>query len=179
IDLFFELDIDCIIGYDNVRKLRNKIEAKTGKQPIPVWHRSRGKDDFIAICKDYKYVAVGGIAIKDIKPSEHKYLNFLCDIAHENGAKIHGLGFMKRDFKKYRFDSVDTTAWVYGNRCGFVYKFNGEEMVRIKKPEGTKLIAREVRVHNVWEWVKYSEYLEEVTGTVVYLAGHAQDVLCY
>ncbi len=175
IDLFFELDIDSIIGYDNVRKLKNKIEAKTGKQPIPVWHRSRGKDDFIAMCKDYKYVAIGGIVSKEIKKEEHKYFNFLCDIAHENGAKIHGLGFAGKDLEKYRFDSVDTAAWVWGNRCAFLYKFNGKTMVTIYKPKGTMLNSREVAIHNFWEWVKYSEYLEKIK---LYQAGHKKDVLC-
>ena len=63
---FFELDIDCIVGYDNVLKIRKYIEEKTGKKCIPVWHKSRGKEEFIKMCKEYNYVAIGGIVSKEI-----------------------------------------------------------------------------------------------------------------
>ena len=38
---FFELDVDSIVGYDAVKRMRARLEAETGKQSIPVWHRSR------------------------------------------------------------------------------------------------------------------------------------------
>lgn len=159
IELFFELDIDSIVGYDNVIKLRNKIESKTGKQTIPVWHKSRGKDNFIEMCKDYNYVALGGIVTGEIKRTDNKFFNGLCDIAHSHNAKIHGLGFAQAKLENYRFDSVDTAAWLYGNIGGFLYKFNGKEIIRIDKPEGTRIKSKEVAIHNFWEWVKYGEYL--------------------
>ncbi len=43
---FFELDVDIIVGYDAVKRMRARLEAETGKQSIPVWHRSRGLDEF-------------------------------------------------------------------------------------------------------------------------------------
>ena len=46
---FFELDIDKLIGYDNVLKLRKRLETKTGKQCIPVWHKFRGKENFLSM----------------------------------------------------------------------------------------------------------------------------------
>lgn len=57
IDLFFELDIDAIVGLKEVERLRTKLEKLTGKKPIPVWHISRGKDYFVKMCKEYPYVA--------------------------------------------------------------------------------------------------------------------------
>ena len=44
---FFELDIDKLIGYENVLKLRKRLELETGKQCIPVWHKPRGKEEFL------------------------------------------------------------------------------------------------------------------------------------
>ena len=51
-DHFFELDIDKVVGLAKVEKLRAFIEKRTGRQSIPVWHFSRGKDYFINMCKD-------------------------------------------------------------------------------------------------------------------------------
>ena len=39
---FFELDIDSVIGYSKVKEFRKTLERLTGKQCIPVWHKSRG-----------------------------------------------------------------------------------------------------------------------------------------
>lgn len=73
IKYFFELDIDAVVGLEEVEKLRKRLEAETGKKCIPVWHKSRGKEKFIEMCKEYDYVAIGGIVTKEIKPVEHKY----------------------------------------------------------------------------------------------------------
>lgn len=48
---FFELDVDSIVGYDAVKRMRARLEAETGKQSIPVWHRSRGLDEFKRLCR--------------------------------------------------------------------------------------------------------------------------------
>ena len=57
---FFELDVDSIVGYDAVKRMRARLEAETGKQSIPVWHRSRGLDEFKRLCRDYPYIGIGG-----------------------------------------------------------------------------------------------------------------------
>lgn len=42
IDKFIELDIDSVVGLLEVERLRKKLEQLTNKQPIVVWHKSRG-----------------------------------------------------------------------------------------------------------------------------------------
>ena len=161
IDLFFELDIDKVIGFDNVLKLRKKLESLTGKQCIPVWHKSRGKENFIKICQEYPYVAIGGIVSNEIKKDEYKYFPYFINTAHKYGAKIHGLGFTNLEgLTKYHFDSVDSTAWTGGNRFGFVYHFNGKTMQKKDVPAGHRLKAVEVARQNFNEWVKFCEYAE-------------------
>jgi len=162
IEKFFELDIDVVVGLKEVERLRRKIEAATGAQPIPVWHKARGLDYWRGMTKEYKYVAVGGIVTKEIKRDEHRIFTNLINIAKENGAKVHGLGYTNlKGLEKYKFDSVDSTSWLYGNRSGVVYKFNGRTIVQIKKPAGTMLAAREVAVNNFREWVKFQKYAEK------------------
>ena len=46
IEYFFELDIDAIVGYESVKAMRRRLESETERRCIPVWHRSRGLEEF-------------------------------------------------------------------------------------------------------------------------------------
>jgi len=162
VDKFFELDIDSVVGIKEVERLRKKIEKLTGAQPIPVWHKSRGMDYWKGMVKDYKYVAIGGIVTREIKLNEHPIFANLIAIAKDAGAKVHGLGYTNlKGIERYKFDSVDSTSWLYGNRKGSVFKFNGRTIVDIPKPPGTRLMSREVAINNFREWIKFQKYAEK------------------
>lgn len=159
---FVEMDVDNIYGLKRAEQLRAKIERGTGKQPIPVWHVSRGKDYFLGMVKDYPYVAFGGMMSDGKSASElEKTFPWFIDKAHEAGAKIHGLGYTRiQGLHKYHFDSVDSTAWLYGNRGGFLYKFDPTigDFKKIHAPAGKRLKSKAVAVHNFNEWVKFQKY---------------------
>jgi len=161
VEHFFELDIDVVVGLPAVRKLRRRLETRTGRRSIPVWHKSRGLNNWKAITKDYDYVAIGGIVTKEIKRKERDIFRPLCGIAKENGARVHGLGFTPLDgsLGSYGFHSSDSTSWIQGNRGGFLYYFDGKMMQKINKPNGTRLKGRAVAVHNFGEWVKFQNYM--------------------
>ena len=162
IEKFFELDIDSVVGLKEVERLRARLESLTQKQCIPVWHRARGLDYWRRMVKEYKYVAIGGIVTKEIRQGEHGIFTNLINIAKEHGTKVHGLGYTNlKGLEKYKFDSVDSTTWLYGNRSGEVFKFNGKTIVSIKKPPGTRLNARDVAINNFTEWVKFQKYAEK------------------
>lgn len=162
IDLFFELDIDVLIGYKKVLEYRKMLEAKTKKKCIPVWHKSRGKEEFIKMCKEYPYVAIGGIVSKEILPSEYKYFPWFINTAHKYGAKIHGLGFTNlKGLEIYHFDSVDSTSWTGGNRFGSIYIFNGRTLKIIEKGKNQRMKDHKaIAIHNYKEWIKFQKYAE-------------------
>lgn len=162
VELFFELDIDSLIGYERVLELRKKLERLTGKQPIPVWHRNRGKDEFVKMCDEFPYVALGGIVSKEFKQKDYRMFPWFISEAHNKGCKIHGLGFTNlKGLERYHFDSVDSTAWVSGNRFGALYRFNGKTMVKHTKPDGMRLVnQREAALNNFNEWLKFQRYAE-------------------
>ena len=116
IKLFFELDIDSVVGIKEVERLRIKLEKLTGRKPIPVWHPSRGKDYWLNMIKEYDYVAIGGIAAKDISLAKYEVLfPWMLNQAHRANVKVHGLGYTKIEkLDKYRFDSIDSTTWTVG-----------------------------------------------------------------
>ena len=162
VKLFFELDIDKIIGYDCVKKIRRRLERETGKRPIPVWHKHLGKEEFLRMCDEYDYVAIGGIASKEIKLTDYKYLPWFINEAHKRGVKIHGLGFTGLNWLPVcRFDSVDSSTWTTGNRFGYIYKFTGKTMRKIFRPSGTRVKNIETAVNNFVEWLKFAKYAEE------------------
>lgn len=162
VERFFELDIDMLIGHDRVAALRRRLERKAGRPCIPVWHKFRGRDAFIRMCDEYKYVAIGGIVSKEITPQEYKYFPWFINEAHRRKAKIHGLGFTALSLlPKYHFDSVDSTAWTTGNRFGAVFYFNGHTINKRVKGEGQRLKdSRAVAINNFNEWVKFQQYAE-------------------
>jgi hypothetical protein len=157
---FFELDIDAVVGIAEVERMRKKLEFMTGKQSIPVWHRSRGKEYWFKMCDEYDYVALGGMASNvTYKDKVEAVFPWFLKEAAKRGTRVHALGYTSIEgLKKYRFYSVDSTAWLYGNRGGFLYEFNGRDLTKIDKPEGKRLKSRAVAIHNFREWVKFQRF---------------------
>lgn len=165
VNKFFELDVDSITGYEKVLYFRKKLEKLTGKQPIPVWHISRGKEEFLRHCDEFPYVALGGYvaAIKASDPRQKAYVKsypWFISEAHKRKAKIHGLGFTQlKLLPQMHFDSVDSTAWTTGNRFGYLYFFDGKTMQKREPPKGHRIgDSRAAALNNYTEWIKYQKY---------------------
>lgn len=168
INLFFELDIDPIVGLKEVERLRLKLEKLTNKQCIPVWHKSRGIEYWKKMCEEYDYVAIGGIVTKEIKQTQYEVFNNLLKIAKENNCRVHGLGFTRTKLlHKYKFYSVDSTNWIT-TRFNMYYIFNERQGImqsysknknniklRVKKISATSYSLMQIN-----EWVKFSKYAE-------------------
>lgn len=159
---YFELDVDVCVGYEKVKEYRRKLERLTGVQPIPVWHSTRGKEDFLRCCDEYPYVALGGIVGGEWKGKAEQYIPWFISQAHKRNAKIHGLGYTKiPKLREYHFDSVDSTAWTAGNRFGIVFKFENGDIKKYQVPAGKRLAdPRKVALINYCEWIKFQKYAE-------------------
>lgn len=161
VQYFFELDIDDVVGYERVKELRRKLEAGTGKKCIPVWHKSRGIEEFKNLCEHYDYIGIGGFAIKTITRNEYPLIKKMCAYAKQKNTKIHGLGFTEKNIYEYGFYSCDSTTWNMISRFGKIYKFTGDRIV-VVTPKGKKIDKTkytEGEVHNIREWIKYQNYL--------------------
>ncbi len=158
---YIELDIDPIVGIEEVERLRTKLENKTGRQSIPVWHKSRGKNYWLKMIKEYDYVAIGGIVTREIKPSEYKFLHWLIAEAKKQDCKVHGLGFTNlKGLEEYDFYSVDSTSWISGSKFGAIYKFNGRTLLKFDRGPHQRVKKHETADNNFYEWVKFSKYAE-------------------
>jgi hypothetical protein len=163
---FFELDIDKLVGIGPVEQYREQMIRETGKEPIVVWHRERGLEYFVQMCKDYNYVAIGSPAWKEDRGIIKQFPWFI-NTAHKFGAKIHGLGFTNTKYlKMYDFDSVDSSSWlspsIYGG--GKYYQFTGDEIAIKTYKDGNLNIAKgkgyDLQYICFSEWVKYSKYMD-------------------
>lgn len=160
IKFFFELDVDSVVGYEKVKEYRRRLEEGTRKKCIPVWHKSRGKAEFLKMCDEYDYVAIGGIVTKEITKEQYPFFTWFISEAHKRGCKIHGLGFTSvADLPKYHFDSVDSTSWKSGNRFGQLHFFDGET-IRTQTQKGKRAIGKKIDENNLCEWLKFQKYAE-------------------
>lgn len=167
IDLFFELDIDSVTGLSHVRELRDRLGRETGKQPIPVWHKSRGKQAFLDMCDKYPYVSIGGIVAGELSTSDFKYFPWFIEQAHDRNAKIHALGYSPfRTDRHYGFDSCDSTSWLTnGSRFGYYVHFNGTTLEKGNKQGQKGRCVDNVALsrHNLREWDRYVRYRSDNT----------------
>lgn len=162
IKYFFELDIDNVVGYEKVKQMRRRLEKETGKKCIPVWHKSRGLEEWHKLCKEYNYVAIGGIVTKEITKKDYPVLKQLNKIAKGYETKVHGLGFTNKDAYKYGFFLVDSTNWLSPSRFGGIMHFDGKKMITVQPPAGKKSSHYKIRdEHTFSEWIKYQKYLDK------------------
>lgn len=164
--LFFELDIDCVVGLKKVEYYRKLIEDRTGIAPIVCWHENRGKEYWIESCEKYPYVAVGTTnAAKQGRLFRQNplYLKWFIEIAHKNNAKIHGLGYTNTKLlNKLHFDSVDSTTWLSGGRFGLIYRFENGSMESTSPPENMRVKDyKQADVHNFKQWIRFQKYAEK------------------
>ena len=159
IELFIELDLYSIIGIENTEKLRERLELKTGKKCIPVFHPELGVDYYKRMVGAYNYIAIGGIVVGKWK--DENQMIPLINYAKRKGVKVHGLGFTRTSsLNRFGFYSVDSTSWM-GDRFGALYIFNGRNLQQIKKNTQKKLDWEKASFYNVTQWKKYAEYMEK------------------
>lgn len=158
---YFEMDVDVVVGLAKVEKYRGILERETGRRCIPVWHGSRGKQYYIDMCKEYDYIAIGGIASGEIGARYYKYHKLLNELAAKYNCKVHGLGMTASHLKESGFYSIDSTSWLSGQKYGAAHIFDGSAIKSIIRPKG-KMIKnyKKIGKHNFDQWVMYQKYLE-------------------
>lgn len=159
---FFELDTDVVHGLSKVEQMRNRLERETGKQCIPVWHKSRGIEYWKMLCERYKYIAIGGFVTKEIKPFEYDNAIKMVKYAIQKNVKVHGLGFTSMKYlSKFPFYSVDSTSYKSGKRFGQFHHFDGKRIVSRKRPEGFRVKKyADLDLINLRAWIEFQKYAE-------------------
>ena len=163
IKYFFEMDIDTNLEeYEKVKLLRHKIETETGKKCIPVFHHTRGVNEWYNLCDNYDYIAVGGIAGKTNKQYMSN-LKKLIKYAKNKNTKVHGLGYTSKDAQDIGFYSVDSTSWQSGKYGQIFYNsLNLKYPKSCNKPDKHRIKQdkiKELMQHNFNVWYNYQQNL--------------------
>lgn len=150
---YFEMDVDNIIGYENVLRLRRILTAVSPKI-IPVWHKNRGLEEFKEMCKEYagRIVAITGFKDEDI--SDNQYHLFV-KYAHDCGCKIHGLGMTRsKILEKVPFDFTDSASWKLETAYGKVRGYKN----RLARGLDTKTQWVKIWAHSYREYTKMQRH---------------------
>lgn len=163
IKYFFEMDIDTDEeSYKKVLELRKRIEEKTGKQCIPVWHDTRGIESWMEIIDKYDYVAIGGLVHSN--NNKQKIAKELVKLANKKNTKVHLLGYNKKDLLEYNAYSCDATTWNAG-KFGGLWTWDNNNKVPLKHNRDInrrirKELQKNLTLHNLKVWLHYQKYLK-------------------
>jgi hypothetical protein len=156
---FVEMDIDSVIGYDEVKKINKYIEGRVGRKPMYVYHLSRGVDDLERACKEEDYIMWGGIAKSKVTEDEIK--SFV-DYAFTHNTKVHLLGYTRFNLEEIRnLYSCDSSSWTMGGRAGNVFQFTNNKMDTYKFDDKRRVTYFELNNHNLNQWLKFQDYLKD------------------
>lgn len=130
------LDIEGIVGDDQVQKWNRKYFEPLEKEGIPVcyiWHPSSGDRLWTQYCKKYNYVGASSEIVNDFSESK---LRKLLTVAKKHNTVVHGMAFTKTQLLvKHPMYTVDSTTWIVGQQYGELNWFDGRKMRRLKKKD--------------------------------------------
>lgn len=157
---YFEMDVDNLIGYENVLRLRKILEQESGHADkiIPVWHKNRGIEDFKDMCRTHqgRTVAITGFKNEDIR--DEQYPMFL-KYAWKHGCKVHCLGMARKSvLDKVPFDYCDASSWaqraIFGRVKGAKVKREFSKTNRTDVFMASYLDAMDTQLHYWQKWRK-------------------------
>lgn len=161
IENFLEMDLDVLIGYDEVKKINKYIESRVGRKPIYVWHHeTRTYDDFRNAMKEADYVFWGGISKTGI--SNRDIAQSVINDAYSLGTRVHMLGYTPPDLGTIKnIYSADSSSWTMGSRNGTLYHFSNDTIKATPVDKDKKRIGVYIlNNHNYKQWIKYQSYLK-------------------
>jgi len=169
---FFEMDVDNVIGYDKVKLYREQLEAVSDKI-IPVWHKNRGIDDFIAMCEEYKgkRVSITGFGgTGDILDSQY---NLFINKAHQLGCNIHILGMTRFELLQtlnlHKNDSFDSSTWRMNSVFGNVATVSSKsDFHRIYSLSGLRTIYNDALITNFCAFNKLQKIYDKIDKSIYF-----------
>lgn len=166
---YIELDLDCIFGYEKIKKIRAELEKQVGYKSMPVFHNLyRNKKDLDEMLENYKYICISnfnGKKTKKILPQ----IKAIVQYANQKGVKVHGLALTGKDFtSKVNFYSVDSSSWKSGIRFASIPKYDeinkkivNSAISKVYKIKSDIETRNKLIEYSMKEWKKYQLYLDK------------------
>lgn len=133
-----------VIGDHNATMRNTRTLEGMGLRVLPVFHVGTPWDELEKLCREYDYVALGGMVPHSTNhQAVMRWLVRCFKIARETGTVFHGFGQTRLDtLKALPFYSVDSSAWGSGARFGQLYLWDDRAKEFVKLPVGDPAAAR-------------------------------------
>ena len=159
-------------GAESTLKNQELMESKYGLHPIPTWHHGEPEEFLAHYCKNYNYVAVGGIASLGTR-SKTSILNLMQLTQKYPGVKFHlfGIGISGiLAFKSLKPYSIDFSTWGVPARYGHDLVEDDKHLLKeVKLPLE---IREKIRQDNNLE----EQYLREAIRKIKWLQVKLDDI---
>lgn len=112
-----------------------------GLRPLPVWHPGWAWSIFEDYCKDFDYVAIGGIVGKQKNTWKERLAGVVRPVyyAFEHGVRIHLFGVASLPvLQRVPVYSCDSTSWQVGGRFGTLISFKNGRMRTVRVSRSPK-----------------------------------------
>ena len=160
IKLYANLDV---IGNAKASLKNLNYMIDKGLTPIPVFHINEDFKYLEEYCKNFTYIALGGLAQLRIKRLCDNWLKKCFNIINKYKTKVHGFAVTSSYYiKRFPFYSVDSTTWLGGNKFGTFFQFTKGEMT--VKDIKTKRNWKKLLDWNLSQWKNFANYMEGYHG---------------
>ena len=147
-DIVAELDL-TMVPYKQVLEWRRKLIEVVGPKLLTCWHLAWGDQVWQEMCADkrHKWIATSSEVIAG--KSLGLTTRYIAE-AHRNGKLIHGFGQtrIQTDLKFMKFDSIDSTSWLRGDKFGATFIFKGGKMIVLNTGMDKAQKYRERKLHS-------------------------------
>lgn len=125
---FAEMDIDSVIGFEEVKKLRLLLPSQYKAKMCAVHHPdSRTNTDFLKDCSEYQFMGLGTSMQKSDDRRVATYGSFVKH-TQKNKNKIHGFALVDTAMlNAVPFSSADSNSWKSGVMYGILFYFDKEK----------------------------------------------------
>lgn len=144
-DIYVELDVQMIVGYDKVYEWRQKwLDA--GLEPMLVWH-GEDTDEMKRMLAYSRYIGLGGTgsgsdvefrrkaAIDFRRMNPDVWLHWFAFTAYNQLGNIVAVGGA---------NSVDSTTWTMASRLGLYYVMQGGKLITLNYKENPLVIRQQM-----------------------------------
>jgi len=162
--------IENYFGLDEIGNAEKTLENQKymeskGLKPIPTFHANEDFKYLEHYCKNYDYIALGGVAqLRD----RQKVIRWLqkCFKIIPKGTKVHGFAITSPYIiNKFPFYSIDSSSWCSAARYGNLSLYTKGKFTRIKKKfKNTTEINKQINRWNIVQYIKFAKTMEEKNG---------------
>ncbi|CAB4153596.1 hypothetical protein UFOVP625_9 [uncultured Caudovirales phage] len=129
INVYVNLDV---IRNPEATEKNQRILERTGLQPIPVFHTGTDFKYLDKLCKEYPYIALGGMVGAEATTTM-RWAATCMKRSEEHGTAFHGFGQTRaKVIESLPWYSVDSSSWGMGHRYGLVPVWTGRQFEKVK-----------------------------------------------